>query len=106
MTFDIDETPNIYDPLQNPENDDLITFSNVSDQVMFSVGDVEYTFSLIGFGDSASSLQSSFRSSECNSNTTQLWAQVSSRSSVREPSTMILFGAGLASIAGLRKRRK
>ncbi|WP_084457059.1 THxN family PEP-CTERM protein [Desulfogranum mediterraneum] len=105
--FFIDETPNYVTPYEDPRNDDFVTFSNVSSNSIFHIAGVEYTFSLLGFGESADNLSSSFRSSERGSNSIQLWGKLTTNAApVPEPSTTLLFGLGVAGFVGVTRRKK
>ena len=71
-----DITPNSYDPLSNPKNDDYLTIKNVEASNTFVVGGNTYTLYLLGFGSSASNIVDSFRLPENCDTTSTLWAKL------------------------------
>ncbi len=102
FTFAIDETPNSPGP---PLSDDLIDFPDVSLLRSFSVGSFDYTFELLGFGESGDNLIDYFRSPEGTTNATMLWGKIESvPSTVPEPTTLLLLVSGLLGLIGFRKK--
>jgi hypothetical protein len=66
---------------------------------------VEYTFEVLGFGDTADDLISSFTSYEEMTNDTELWGDSTAVNPVPEPTTMLLFGFGLLGMANVARRK-
>jgi len=84
----VDETPNSPGP---PASDDIISFPNSFPSESFNIGGIDYTLQLLGFGSSATSLLSSFRSPEGGTNSTLLWGKITTNP-IPEPTSMLLFG--------------
>lgn len=98
FTFLIDETNNAPGP---PASDDIITFPD-----SFSSGkiDNEYTLNLLGFGDSPTSLDSSFRSPEGNDNNTLLWGELT-HTPIPAPGAILMAGFGAIITNRLRRQQ-
>lgn len=108
FTFTINETPNIANPPTNPINNDIIGFPSAIADETFTINDIVYTLKLIGFGDTPDSIMEQFSTVETMSNTTSLWAQVTTAttgSTVPEPATLFLFGTGLLGMAGVSRKK-
>jgi hypothetical protein len=101
FTFLINETPNTASPPENPINDDIITFPASYGTTTITIEGQEYTLWLVGFGDAANSLSSTFRSSEGGTNEIQLWGKIAP---VPVPGAVLLGILGL-SAAGIKLRK-
>lgn len=104
FNFTVDETPNTTGG--SPGDDDFIYFPSGFADETFNIGGVEYTLELLGFGASADSLVDQFQSPEGGTNSTLLWAKITTPPSVPEPGTMLLFGLGLLGLVGFRRKFK
>lgn len=107
--FLIDETPNT-PPCAYPSTTpcaDRITFNNLTTSSSFMIGGVPYTIELLGFSnDGGQTISSSFISQEGGSNSIQLYARITTPTSVPEPASLAILGAGLLGLAAARKRRQ
>ncbi len=99
FTFLIDETPNSPGP---PASDDFIDFASPYSLETVQIGGTSYHLELLGFGDTAASLVTQFRSPEGTDNATLLWGQMTA---VPVPSAVLLGMLGL-SAAGMRLRKR
>jgi hypothetical protein len=106
FNFGINETPNNSSPATNPLNNDIISFPNSYASETFYIGGVEYTLQLLGFGPTAEQILTNYSTVETQANTTNLWAKVTAVSPIPEPTTMLLFGTGLAGLAAAGRRRE
>lgn len=103
FTFAIDETPNAPGP---PYSDDHITFPSSYAAETFVINNVNYTLQLLGFGNSADNLITTFSSPEGGTNATQLWGSITTPPNpVPEPSTILLMGLGLLGLIGYNRKR-
>ncbi|MGH8113622.1 MAG: THxN family PEP-CTERM protein [Rhodanobacteraceae bacterium] len=110
----IDETPNKppcqYTPV--PADNycpDVISFLNTIPSQTFSIGGVEYTLKILGFGNSATDILPNFISQEGGNNTIGLYAEITAATpvTVPEPNALILMLLGLLALGGaLQLRRK
>jgi hypothetical protein len=104
FNFTVNETTNSIPP--SSADDDYIYFpSSFADETL-TIGGKEYTLELLGFGDTAESLDDQFQSPEGSTNATLLWGKITTPSSVPEPGTMLLFGFGLLGVLGVRRKFK
>jgi len=111
LNFAINETLNI--TRSSPVDDDIITFSSSFASNSFEIDGIEYTLQLLGFGADPNHLLNYFQTPEGSSNRALLWGRITTSDPpppepppepVPEPSTVLLLGAGLAGLAGFRKR--
>jgi hypothetical protein len=98
------ETPNTCGCLSD---NDIVTFSAGTLNSSFTVGGQSYILRLLGFSNNGgATLLPSFSSVEGGNNSTGLYAQIVARAQVPEPGTLLLMGAGLLSLAFVRRRRQ
>lgn len=91
---------------------DVVTIGAAFLGSVISVGSDIYTFTLLGFSPDGSTFSSQYLSQEEGSNTTKLYALVSSQSqtiptvSTPEPASLALLGSGLAAAMAARRRAR
>ena len=100
--FTVDETLNVA-PCAYPSArpcSDKITFSNVAGGDTFTIGGIVYTLTLIGFGNTSTTLQDSFLSEEGGTTDTFLWARITAVDTpptpTPEPAPLALLALGLS----------
>lgn len=115
VPFAIDETANSAPCARNPVPihnfcPDIITFSGATSTQSFTIGGVDYTLFLLGFGPDPSDIQSDFITQEGGVNTTRLWAKIDVTMppvDVPEPNALLLLAFGLLALGGaVQLRRK
>jgi hypothetical protein len=81
---------------------DKISFPQMQGAQSFTLDGVNYTLSLLGFGDSPDNLMHDFITQERASSSTDLWGVISAvPMAVPEPGILGMFGLGLLGIGGL-----
>jgi hypothetical protein len=84
---------------------DRITFVKLLTSDTFVIDGITYTLTLTGFSsDGGVTISPNFISDEGTDNTIALYGRITAASDIPEPSTMALFGLGLAALGVLRKR--
>jgi len=105
--FAIDETPNTA-PCAYPSATpcaDRISFTNLAVTDSFNIGGILYTVILTGFStDGGVTISPDFISDEGADNVIGLYGRIVATSDIPEPSTLALFGLGLAAMGLMRKR--
>lgn len=108
-TFLHNETPNVNLSIQNPINNDIVSFvNNTSQQQIINIGGVDYVLNLIGFSTSPDGpLVQQFSTTETLVNNAQLFAEFTRASvEVPEPSTYMLLAGMLLVVAMVRARER
>lgn len=103
FTFEIEETPNSSLPLNNPLNNDIITFPEAFSSEVVIIDDNRYVLQLLGFGPTMGDYESIFSTIENADNETYLWAKVTSP--VTEPATLLLLGTGLLGLSSVTRKK-
>ncbi len=99
-----DETPN-----NGPNPDDIVTIVQPYVNEKFSINGIDYYFNLLGFStDGGNTIDTSFYTEENQANSASLYATITTGplSEVPEPTTMLLFGTGIAALAAVGRKRK
>ena len=103
------ETPNIYSPVDNPLNNDIVTINNPIVNQLFTYGGNNYYFNLLGFSqDGGSTITTVFSTVEEQSNVASLFGKITEipvDNPVPEPSTFFLLGSALVGLGILGKKR-
>jgi len=103
--FTHDETPNVFTPLSNPLNDDLVTVSSPLMNTPFNFEGTAYVFSLLGFSkDGGNTIVTQFSTQEGQENIADLYGAISA-APIPEPATMLLLGSGLIGLAGFARKK-
>lgn len=107
FTFQHNETNNSGGcPVGVPPCADIVTFVPSAISGNFMLGGQQYLIDILGFGTSPGSPTSQFVSPEGSSNTTNLYARITTPNVVPEPSTYALMAAGLAGLFMANRRRQ
>lgn len=112
LNFFHNETPNTPPPDCPPGTigslcADVVTIGAAILGGPVTVGSEIYMFTLLGFSPDGVSFSSSYMSQELASNTTQLYAVVTSRPfATPEPAALLLLGSGLAAAAAAARRMR
>ena len=112
LNFFHNETPNTPPPNCPPGTigmlcADVVTMSAAFVGGPVTVGNEIYTFTLLGFSPDGLNFNSSYLSQELASNTTKLYALVSSKLvATPEPAALLLLGSGLAAAAAAARRMR
>lgn len=105
--FSHNETPNSGPCLVGaPPCADIVTFVPNAVSGGFILGGQQYLIDILGFGTTPATPTLQFVSPEGQSNTTNLYARITTPNVVPEPSTYALMAAGLAGIFALRRRNQ
>ncbi len=112
LSFDHNETPNTPPPDCPPGTIGILCADIVTIGAAFlggpvTVGNEIYTFTLIGFSPDGVTFSSTYLSQELQSNSTRLYAVVTSQPvPMPEPAGLLLLGSGLAAAAAATRRMR
>ncbi len=110
----IDETNNAPPCAETPVPSDnycpdIITFSSFTSTQSFTIGGIDYTLDLLGFGTSADDIQDSFITQEGKVSSTNLYAVINAKTppvKVPEPNALLIMALGLLALGGFVQYRR
>jgi len=106
-SFSIINTPNDYNPLSNPKNNDTVSFLSTTGNT-FSYAGTDYTLDILGFSQDGKTFAFNFDSPEGATASAGLYGQITKTggggAQVPEPATIFLLGSGLLGLFGYRKK--